>query len=68
VSAAVKLLSQSVADSVLLLNSEVPCGVDSSGRPAVKTVMNILSDKHPLAQPASTQSLLESDGVRAPKQ
>ena len=43
----VKLLSQSFRDSVLSLNSEVPYGVDSSGRPAVKTVMNILSDKHP---------------------
>ena len=57
-SAAVKLLSQSVKGGVLLLNSEVPCGVDSSGRSVVKTVMSILSDKHPLAQPSHFSNLM----------
>ena len=35
-------------------------------RSIFKSVQEILSDKHPSAQPASADSLLEPDSVRAP--
>jgi len=65
VSAAVKLLSQSAKGDVLSLDSQIPCGVDSSGSAIFKSVKNTLSDKHPPAKAASVESLLECDSVRA---
>ena len=44
----------------------MPCGVDSGGCPLFKSVQNILNDKHPLAQPAFVDSLVKSDGIKAP--
>jgi len=66
VSAAVKLLSQSAKGDVLSLDSQITCGVDSSGSVIFKSVKTILSDKHPPAKSASLESLLECDSVRAP--
>ena len=56
----------SAKGDVLLLDTLVPCGVDSSGSPLFKSAQKILNDKHPLAQPAFVDSLLKPDGVKAP--
>jgi len=57
---------QSTKGDVLSLDSKVPYGVNSCGSSIFKSVQDILSGKHPSAQPASADALLKPDSVRVP--
>ena len=47
VSAALKLLSENTKGGVLSLDSQIPCGLDNNGGTLLKSVRDILAQKHP---------------------
>ena len=46
--------------SILSLDSQIPCGVDSSGGTLSKSVRDVLAEKHPPGRVAAADTLLES--------
>ena len=60
VSAALKLLSEDTKGGVLSLDSQISCGVDSSGGTLSKSVRDVLAEKHPPGRVAAADTPLES--------
>ena len=58
VSMALRLLTKNSKGGVLSLDSMIPCGVDSSGEPVLRTARDDLLEKHPIGKPANTTTLL----------
>ena len=59
VSASLKLLSDNINGSILLLDSQIPCGPDSNSGTWSHSVKEILIEKHPLGREAAAVCLLE---------
>jgi len=65
VSAVLKLLHNNQG-GVLSLGSQILNGQSCDGTPAFKTVKEVLSDKHPVGQPAVDEVLLDSSHIPPP--
>ena len=57
ISAVLKLLTEDTKGSILSLDSQIPCGLDRSGGTLLKSVWDILAEKHPLGCVASADTV-----------
>ena len=56
---ALRLLAEDSKGGVLSLDSSIPCGTDSSGKPAFRPVRDILFEKHPCGRDPPHHVLLD---------